>query len=262
MKRRLSLLWILLVLGPAVFAQAQSAGSIEVTCIKARDGKLGELRSYLMETSAKVGKYRVDSGHLSSYAISEAVAPAGRSAPCDFHIVHGFSGAPKQALAMTDETLKRAGVSHTAAQGSAKRNEVSYLVSRQYWRVHDVVGTLVKGGYVRLNYFKTNPGAQAEWLRMERSGWKQMAEVWAKETAGRAWRLHTMAMPGGTNLPYNALTVDGFPNWDDLFTGGNPRNTWVKVHPDSDYSGYMNQVGRLAERPMVSTMRLIELIRK
>ena len=97
---------------------------------------------------------------------------------------------------------------------------------------------------------------------MERSGWKQLAEAWAKETPGRAWLIHTLGMPGGSKTQYDALTVDGFPNWDALFTAGNPRNTWVKVHPDSDYAGYMTQVGRLAERPMVHTMYLLEVIRK
>ena len=262
MKRRLSLFWIPLVLAPAAFAQAQPVGSLQVHCVKARDGKMGELRRFLLETSAKVGKYRVDGGQIASYVITEAVAPAGRSARCDFHVVQGYSGAPKEAPGTAEEDLKKAGVSMTVAQRNAKRDELSYLVSTEYWQVRDLVGTLTKGGYVRLNYFKTNSGAQAEWLRMERSGWKQMAETWAKDTAGRAWILHTLAMPGGTNMPYNALTVDGFPNWDSLFTGVNPRNTWGKVHPDSDYSAYMTRVGQLAERPMVATMRLLEVIRK
>lgn len=262
MKRRLSLFWIPLVLAPAALAQAQPVGSVQVSCVKARDGKTGALRQFLMETSAKMGKYRVDNGDIASLVITEAVTPAGRSARCDFHIVQGYSGAPKETRRTTDEDLKKAGISMTAAQRNAKRDELSYLVTTEIWQVRDIVGTLTKGGYVRLNYFKTNSGAQAEWLRMERSGWKQMAEVWAKDTPGRAWILHTLAMPGGTSMPYNALTVDAFSNWDSLFTGGNPRNTWTKVHPDSDYSAYMTRIGQLAERPMVATMRLLEVIRK
>jgi hypothetical protein len=114
---------------------------------------------------------------------------------------------------------------------------------------------------VRLNYFKIKAGEQADWLRMERAGWKQLAEAFAKETPGRAWGLYTLGMPGGASLPYNALTADIVPNWEGLF-GGNPRDTWMKVHPETDYAGYMNRVGQMAERPYVDTLRLIEVIQK
>ncbi|MBS1829766.1 MAG: hypothetical protein JST93_30990 [Acidobacteria bacterium] len=262
MKLRLSLLSIPLAFLPAAFAQTQSTGSAEILCIKAKDGKQGELRRFLLDSSAKMGKYRVDSGVFSAYLIAEAVAPSGRSARCDFHLVQAYAAAPKGPLTSTEEDMKKAGISMTIAQRNAKRDEISYLVSREYWRVRDIVGTLVKGGYVRLNYFKINSNSQTEWLRMESSGWKQMAEVWAKESPGRAWVLQTLIMPGGATMPYNGLTVDGYPNWDALFATTNPRNTWGKVHPDSDYSAYMTRVGQLAERPLVSTMRLIEVIRK
>ncbi|MFN7936413.1 MAG: hypothetical protein U0R19_24000 [Bryobacteraceae bacterium] len=260
MKLRLSLLSLPLAFLPAAFAQTQSTGTAEVLCIKARDGKYSELRRFLLDSSAKMGKYRVENGTFSAYIVSESVTPSGRSAPCDFHLVQSYSGAPKETRASTDDEMKKAGISMTIAQRNAKRDEISYLVSREYWRTRDVVGTLVKGGYVRLNYFKVN--SQAEWLRMETTGWKQMAEVWAKETPGRAWIVHTLTMPGGSKMPYNGLTVDGFPNWDSMFATTNTRDTWGKVHPESDYSAYMTRVGQLAERPIVTTMRLLEVIRK
>jgi hypothetical protein len=150
----------------------------------------------------------------------------------------------------------------TVAQRNAKRDEISYLVSTEYWQVREFIGSAKKGGYVRLNYFKTKAGDGPEWLRMERSGWKQLAEAFAKDTPGRAWGLYTLAMPGGSSLPYNALTADIVPNWEGLFGGINPRQTWMKVHPESDYAGYMNRVGQLADRPMVDTLRLIEVIQK
>ena len=162
MTRRLSLLWIPIVFLPAAFAQAQQAGSVIVNCVKARDGKIGDLQRFLTETSAKLGKYYVDNGSINAYVIARAVAPAGRAAQCDFDLVTGFSGPPKQAPQLTDEVLNKAGVAMTVAQRNARRDELSYLVSTEYWRVHDAVGTLVKGGYARLNYFKTNPNSQAE----------------------------------------------------------------------------------------------------
>lgn len=262
MKRLLTLCWMLLVLLPVAPVKAQSMGTVRVICVKARDGKTAELRKYLLDTTTKMAKYRVESGTYTSFVIAEAVAPSGRSARCDFHIVYGNAGPPAEPKLMTDEEMKKANVGMTVAQRNAKRDELSIVVSNEYWASRDMVGTLVKGGYARLNYFKVKPGSAGEWVRAERGGWKQMAEVWAKDTPGRAWILHTLGMPGGTSLPYNAMTVDGFPDWASMFGGGNPRATWLKVHPDTDYSAYMDRVGEMAERPMVATMRLLEVIRK
>lgn len=262
MKRLLNLCWILLVLLPVAHVNAQSMGTIRVLCIKAREGKAAELRKFLLDPTTKLAKYRVENGTYSSFAIAEAVAPAGRSARCDYHLVYGNDGPPAETKASTDEEFRQAGVGMTVAERNAKRDEVSTLISTEYWASRDMVGTMMKGGYARLNYFKVKAGAQAEWVREERSGWKQLAEAWAKDTPGRAWILHTLAMPGGSSQAYNALTVDVYPNWASMFGGGNPRATWVKVHPESDYSAYMDRVGQMSERPMVATMRLLEIIRK
>ena len=69
-------------------------------------------------------------------------------------------------------------------------------------------------------------------------------------------------MPRGAALPYNAMTVDMLPNWAALGAGGQQRATWNKVHPETDYSAYMDKVGNMASRVRVDTMRLIEVIRK
>lgn len=262
MKQIFTLISILLGMLPAVFGQNQPMGSARVLCVKARPGKSAELRQFLTGTTAKMAKYRVENGTYSWFLISEAVAPAGREARCDFHLVYGNDGPPAETKAVTDAEMKSAGLAMTVAQRNAKRDEVSYLVSTEYLTMRDGVGTLQKGGYVRLNYFKVKPGSLQEWTRAERNGWKQMAEVWAKEKAGTAWFLHTVGMPGGAGQAYNAVTVDGYPDWASLFVSRNQRATWMKVHPDSDYSAYMDRIGAMAERPMVATMRLLEIIRK
>ena len=50
----------------------------------------------------------------------------------------------------------------------------------------------------------------AYFLAKERSGWKPYAEEVNKHEAGQTWALHTLVMPSGGNVAYNAMTVDGF----------------------------------------------------
>jgi hypothetical protein len=101
----------------------------------------------------------------------------------------------------------------------------------------------------------------AEWLNMESNGWKQLAEVAAKEH-GTAWRVASLAMPGGANLPYNAMTIDIFPSWAALGQGIPARAIWNKVHPNSDMSAHLDRLSTIRDRPRVDVVRLIEVIEK
>jgi hypothetical protein len=94
---------------------------------------------------------------------------------------------------------------------------------------------------------------------MESTGWKPVAESFSKEL-GTAWVVFTLAMPGGTGLPYNGLTVDIFPSWEALGKGVPARATWNKVHPEMDFAAYGTQMANIAERPRIDTVRLVEVI--
>lgn len=262
MRRTLFLFGLAGLLLPAAFGQTQRPGYVRDLCVKARAGKLTELREFLLDPVTKSAKYRIDDGTYSWFIVAQAVAPAGSEARCDFRLVYGTAGFPPEQNLMTTEELRKAGVGMTVEQRNAKRDELSYLVATDYWISRDLVGSSVKGGYVRINYYKTKPGMAAEWTRAEQGGWKQLAQAFAKDKPGTGWGLYTLAMPGGAELPYNAMTVDMFPNWAALGGGGQQRATWNKVHPETDYSAYMDRVGNMAVRHRVDTMRLIEVLRK
>jgi hypothetical protein len=232
-------------------------------CVKVREGKSQEYAAFLRDVAAKVAKVRVDDGYYASFTITQAVAPAGQSARCDYHIVTGFAGFPPETTAerLTSD-LERAGVKMSPQAMIARRDELSMLVSMDTWRWHERVGTFKAGSYARLNYYKVQAGSMGDWMHMESTGWKKLAEALAAETPGMAWRVATLAMPGGANLPYNALTVDVFPSWDALGKGIPARATWNKVHPDTDMAAYIERLGRIVERPRTDTVRIVEMLER
>ena len=158
--------------------------------------------------------------------------------------------------------MKKAGITMSREAMLAKRDELSYLVSTDVWRGWERIGRSEKGNYARINFFKVKTGMTADWLRMERAGWKQLAEENAKQNPGEGWRLSTLAMPGGTSLAYNAMTIDIFPSWEALGKGTPVRAIWNKVHPNMDLTTYMDRVGALAERPRTDVVKLIEVFQK
>ena len=234
-------------------------------CVKVRDGKGAEYAAFLRDVSVKLAKVRVDAGTMASYTVAQAVAPAGRSARCDYHLVSIYAGFPPEAPSpeQTAADMKKAGIAMSREAMIAKRDELSFLVSMDIWRWQERVGTAGKGGYARLNYYKVKPGATvAEWSRMESTGWKQLAEVLATEMPGTAWRSATLVMPGGTSLPYSGLTVDVFPSWEALGKGIPARATWNKVHPERDMAAYTERMATIVDRPRTDIVKLIEVIGK
>jgi hypothetical protein len=233
-------------------------------CVKSKDGKGAEHAAFLRDVSSKLAKVRVDTGEYASYTVAQAVLPAGRSARCDYHIVIGYAGFPPEAPGpeKTEADMKKAGLTMTREAMLAKRDDLSYLVSSDIWRWRERVGPSAKGNYARLNYYKVKPGATTDWVRMESTGWKQLAEAASKDHPGMGWRVATLAMPGGTALPYNAMTVDVFPSWEALGKGIPTRAIWNKVHPNTDMTAYMDRLGEIVERPRIDIVRFVEVHQK
>ncbi|MBL8232789.1 MAG: hypothetical protein JNL98_30095 [Bryobacterales bacterium] len=236
-----------------------------INCVKVKDGKNAEFRAYLNDVTAKLYKSRVDTGEVATYIVAAAVSPVGRAARCDYHLVATYNGIPAEVNApgKLDADLKRAGLNMTAEQLAARRDSLSTLVSRETWRTREMVGGgAQKGGYGRVNYFKIHQGMTADFVAAEESGWKPYAEERNKQNAGHTWSFHTLVMPGGENLPYNAMTVDGFPSWESLMNSGSGRAIWNKVHPNLDSTAHFDRVNSISDRPFTDVVRIVDVIRK
>lgn len=232
-------------------------------CVKVRDGKGAEFSAFLRDVTLKLGRARVESGSAASFVVAEAVAPAGRAARCDYHIVYGYIGFPPEPpdAAQTEADMKKAGLTMSRMAMIQKRDELSLLVSMDIWRGRATAGRTEKGGYARLNYYKTNPGMMADWIRMESEGWKKLAEDVAASMPGMSWGASSLAMPGGQSLPYDAMTYDGFPSWEALGKGIPVRATWNKAHPEMDFAAYSARMATVVSRPRVDIVKLTEVIR-
>ena len=251
--------------GSIALAQQTAPYYSRLNCVKVRDGKGPEYAAYLRDVTAKLGKYRVDSGMVAAFSVSQAVFPAGRAAMCDYIIAYLSNGFPPETPTpeQADADYMKAGVTMTRQERTAKLNELTYLVKTEMWRRSNSVGApVVKGSYLRVNYFNVKPGMGADWMAMEANGWKQLAEAAATEVPGTAWSEWILAMPGGQSQPYNARTIDVFPTWEALGKGLPVRALWTKAHPNVDYTTHMNKLNTLAERPRVDVYKVVERIAK
>lgn len=235
---------------------------MRVQCVKVAEGKTAEFDSIIPD-NRKLAKVRVDSGRETVSILARAVFPGGRSAACDYSFVDGFDGFPPEASPeQAQADLQKAGIAMTQADYRAKLNAVGYLVRQEMWISRASIGSVPKGGYVRINYNKVKADMIADYLKWETTGWKQLAEAAAKDIPGTSWGLYTLAMPGGSEQPYNAMTVDGFPSWEAMGNGLPVRQLWTKVHPDIDFTQHMQKLSSVADRTRIEVFRLVDVTRK
>lgn len=231
------------------FSQTQQPVYTRHVCVKVKDGKRAEFAAYLPER-LKEAKVRVDSGALKSYAVAESVSPRGSSTRCDYHFFYAYDGFPPE-LGLGQ-----------ASPANIAGDRLYSIESIDTWRREDGTNPVgAKGQYHRLNFTKVNAGKVGEWLRLQSTGWKPMAEIAAKQL-GTGWVAGTLVMPGGSALPYNAMTVDIFPNWAAVGKGIPSRTFWNQVHPRSDLTAYFDDVAAIAVKTEVHLVKIVDRISK
>jgi hypothetical protein len=227
-------------------AQQAPTGYHSVACIKVKPENNTEFRKWSAGDVHKFAQSRVDGGAVSSWVLLRSVIPAGESAQCDYVIVTMYPGIPPQPMGLEelDAALKKAGIAMTAQQYVDRRTSLSKLISNNMFRTRASVGTFKKGDYFVVNYMKT--ANMNDYVAWEKKAWQPMAEEMAKDNTRSAWSLNTLVFPGGTDVKFNAVTVDVYPTWESIF---NPDphfyDTWRKAHPDMEIGTTFEQYDKL-----------------
>jgi len=216
-------------------AQDAPNGYHTVACIKVKPGKGAEYRKWAAEDIHKVQQANADSGRISAWFLLGYVMPQGSSAACDYLSISLFPGAPPAPMGMDTlvAALKKSGLAISAQEYLDQRSSLTELVASELWQNQIAVGTLEKGDYLVLNHMKVSK--MDEWIAFEKKVWQPFAESMVKDGVTRGWFLNVQTIPGGSDLKYQASTVDVYPGWDAYFKLNNGfAERFKRVHPDMD----------------------------
>ena len=243
-------------------AQQAPTGYHRVACIKVKPENNTEFRKWAAADVHKLEQSRVDGGAVSQWILLRTVIPAGASAECDYVIVTMYPGIPPQPMGLEelDAALKKAGIATTAQQYVDRRTSLSTLISNNMFRNRAFVGSFKKGDYFVVNYMKaSNLGDYVAW---EKKAWQPMAEVLDKENLRSGWSLNTLVFPGGTDVKFNAVTVDIYPTWDSIFNTGSQNffELWRKAHPDMEFGTTFEQYDKLRHQGDIDIFVVQDLI--
>jgi len=243
-------------------AQQANTGYHNVACIKVKPENTTEFRKWVTADVHKIAQSRVDAGEVSSWILLRSVIPTGALAECDYLVVSIYPGAPPEPMGLEelDALLKKAGIAMTAQQYVDKRASLTTLISNNLFQTQAVVGGFKKGDYFVVNYMKaSNVGDYVDW---EKKAWMPMAEAMAKDGSRTGWSVNTIVFPGGTDVKYNAVTVDVYPKWDSIFntTPQQFYDLWRKVHPDMELGTTFEQYDKLRHQGDVDIYAAMDVI--
>jgi hypothetical protein len=237
-----------------------TTGFHTVACFKVKPGSGDDFHKFVTEDSHKVSQGRVDNGEITTWYLLRSVLPQGASAECDYLIVTMFPGAPH--LLNQDvltAALKKAGLSISAKDYLNRRDAVTTLVSVAVFQNLSFVGAAKKGDYFRVNYMKV-PNVD-DWVAYENKVWKPFAEALQKDGLLDGWSINAQVLPGGADLPYQAVTVDVFPSFNAIFAD-DPKfvERFRNVHPDREIGTTFEQFGKLRTIESIKVFELEDFI--
>jgi hypothetical protein len=221
-------------LSATLFAQQAPTGFHSVACIKIKPENAKDFRKWAAEETHKFAQARVDSGSVSTWLLLRSVLPTGTSAECDYLSIFMYPGSPPKPLELDElgAVLKKAGLTMSAQEYVDRRTALTRLVSNNLFQNKAFAGTMNKGDYFQVNYMKV-PNME-DYLAYEKKVWQPLAEAMVKGGVRTGWSLNVQVFPSGSDLKYQAVTVDVFPSWDAMFKDIPLTDTFKKVHPDME----------------------------
>lgn len=238
-----------------LLAQQSPTGYHSVACIKVKPGQYDAFHKWAAGEGHKVAQAEVDSGELSTGLLLRSVIPTGGSAECDYLAVAEYPGLPPKPDGMSNlsAALKKAGLTISAQEYVDRRSALTTLVSDNMFQNVASVGTGKKGDYFLVNYMKlADPSDMDAYIAYEKKVWQPLAEQMAKDGGRSGWSLNVQVLPRGSDLAYDAVTVDVYPTWDAVFQPDTQfAELFKKVHPDMDLGTTMETYGRM--RTIVTT---------
>ena len=236
------------------------SGFHTVACFKVKPGSGADFNKFITEESHKIAQGRVDDGEITTWYLLRSVLPQGASAECDYLVVTMFPGSPHLlGPEQLTAAIKKAGLSMSAQDYVNHRNAVTTLQSVAIFRNQTFVGSSKKGDYFQVNYMKV-PNVE-DWIAYEKKVWQPLAEALVKDGKEDGWSVNTQVLPGGSELPYQAVTVDVFPSWDAIFAP-DPQfvDRFKKVHPDMELGTTFEQIEKLRSRAMIRIFELQDMV--
>jgi hypothetical protein len=190
-----------------------------VSYFQADRGKTSEYIDLIKTYASKIWKEKVKAGDVSSYALY-SVGASSEDGGYNLVSIQSASSINDFSKTSTSELMKRAfpGMDSTtlsalASKYTSLRVPVKTEIYKHIAAIHNP-----DQKYVEINFMKTLPGKEEEYVRQEKEVYKPIHQEFINNGKRTAWYFNQLIAPLAEGSKYNYITANFFNDWDKSYS--------------------------------------------
>jgi hypothetical protein len=182
-------------------------------------GKADEYINLIKTYASKIWKEKVKAGDVTSYALYSVVA-SSEDGGYNLVSVQSANSINDFSKTGTSELMKRAFPGMDSATLSSIANMYTSLRVPVKSEIYKHVAAIhnPSQNFVEINFMKTLPGKEDEYVRQEKEIYKPIHQEFIKNGNRTAWYLSQLVVPLSENSKYNYITSNYFNDWDKSYS--------------------------------------------
>lgn len=260
---KVSFLLILIFLGIQAMGVAQSEQPrlfAKLTLLKATEGKEKDFEAFVRESVKPLQVIRRQNGEM-AFWIFFKVHFTGQADAYNYVGVGYYPTWANTEHEPLAELLKQSNPKADVAGFMRKQRELRTVVSESIFAQLNAVepSAPVPARYVRIDYMKTKPGKQADYLDVERKDWIPLHQHLVSQGQSAGWGLWQVVFPAGTSSPYDYATSSRYGTYDQVLVA-DYEAIFRTINPSADVADIFNRTTQSRDLVKSELWEVLEII--
>jgi hypothetical protein len=204
-----------------------------VNYYKADRGKSAEYISLIKTYASKIWKEKIKQGDVSSFTLYSVLTSSGNP-NYDLVSIQSASSINDFSKTNTADFMKKAfpGMDEKTLTGMANMyGSLRVPVKTEIYT--NVTALRGEGDYMEVNFMKSLPGKEGEYVRQEKEVYQPIHQEFIKNGNRTAWYFNRLIVPLAEGSEYNYVTGNLFKDWDKSYsvTVDEYMSTYKKLFP-------------------------------
>ena len=190
-----------------------------VSYYKTDRDKTEEYLNLMKNYASKIWKEKVKAGDVSSYSLY-SVGASTEDAGYNLVSIQSASSINDFSKTSTSELMKRAFPGMDSATLTALASKYTSLRVPVKTEIYKHIAAIHNPDqkYVEINFMKTLPGKEEEYVRQEKEIYKPIHQEFIKNGNRTGWGLSQLISPLADGSKYNYVTSNAFSDWDKSYS--------------------------------------------
>ena len=252
---------VLLLLPSASFAQSEAPRLYaRLTMLKATEGKEREFENFVRESIKPLQDLRRQSGELVLWIFFK-VHFAGQADAYNYVGVGYYPTWAKTDQEPLVDLLRQSNPNADVEGFTRRQSELRSVVGESIFSQLEAIepNPPVPSRYVRIDYMKSKPGKQMDYLKIERNDWMPLHQRLITEAQSSGWGLWQVVFPGGSASRYDYVTSNRYTTYDQVL-GADYEAMFKKLTPAKNVNDIFNRTTQSRDLVKSELWEVVEIL--